>query len=91
MFAILFIALIGGLLFLLFWLIRKYVRFRRAGANEERLRKEVEKLNVELYQTIQEKDRILGLQVHSMGAANVAPDTQANTTENEDKETEEKS
>ena len=69
LFAIFFIALIGGLLFLLFWVIRKYVRFRKAGANEEKLRKEVEKLNVELYQTIQEKDRILGLQVHSMGVA----------------------
>lgn len=67
LFAILLIALVGAICFLIFWLIRKYVRFRRSTANEERLQQEVERLNLELYQTIKEKDRVLGLQVRSLG------------------------
>ncbi len=83
-FAILLIALVGGLCFLIFWLIRKYVRFRRSAANEERLQAEVERLNLELYQTIKEKDRVLGLQVRSLGVP--APVGEGNLTFKEDKE-----
>ena len=67
LFAILLLALIGGICFLIFWLIRKYVRFRKSTISEERLKQEVERLNLELYQTIKEKDRVLGLQVRSLG------------------------
>src|SRR5574344_140846 len=69
-FAILFIALIGALLFLLFWLIRKYVKFYKSQVNKDRLREEVEKLNIELYNAIQEKNRVLALQVGQLGLKN---------------------
>ncbi|MCQ2742806.1 MAG: hypothetical protein MJ239_05880 [Bacilli bacterium] len=68
-FMILLIAAIGAFCFLIFWLIRKYVRFRKSTASEEALRAEVEKLNLELYQAISEKERILGLQISSLGVA----------------------
>jgi cell division protein FtsL len=66
-FAILFTALVGALLFLLFWLIRKYVKFYRTQVEKDRLRDEVEKLNIELYNAIQEKNRVLALQVGQLG------------------------
>jgi hypothetical protein len=66
-FAILFIALIGAILFLIFWLIRKYVKFYKSQVDKDRLRDEVEKLNVELYNAIQEKNRVLALQVGQLG------------------------
>jgi len=66
-FTILFVGLIGALLFLLFWLIRKYVKFYKTQVDKDRLRDEVEKLNVELYNAIQEKNRVLALQVGQLG------------------------
>jgi hypothetical protein len=87
LFAILFVALIGGLCFLIFWLIRKYVRFRKSTANEERLQAEVERLNIELYQTIKEKDRVLGLQVRSLGVNAPADNGEGNAILGENQET----
>jgi hypothetical protein len=66
-FAILFIALIGGILFLLGWLIRKYVKFYHGEVDKDHLKKEVENLNVELFKTIQEKNRVLALQIAQLG------------------------
>ena len=91
-FAILLVALIGGICFLIFWLIRKYVRFRKSTASEEKLQAEVERLNLELYQTIKEKDRVLGLQVRSLGVGSSAGEGNAiiaNDNEDESEETKE--
>jgi len=67
LFLLLFIAFIGAILFGLYLLIRKYVRFVRKEIDKEKLQLEVERLNYELFQTIKEKDRILGLQVQALG------------------------
>lgn len=70
LFLILFVALIGSILFFLYWLIRKYVKFYRSEVDKDRLRAEVEKLNLELYNSMQEKNKILGLQVQGLGLPN---------------------
>ena len=66
-FAIFFVALIGAILFGLFILIRKYVRFVRKELDKDELRKQVERLNYELYTATQEKDKILNLKTAYMG------------------------
>ena len=66
-FAIFFIGLVGGLLFLLFLLLRKYIRFVKKELDKEELRRQVERLNYELFNAIQEKDKILNLKSAYMG------------------------
>ena len=67
---ILLIAIVAGLGYLLFRLIRKYVRFVRKELDKEKLQEQVERLNYELYNAIQEKDKILGLKVGVLGVKN---------------------
>ena len=79
-FAILLIALIGGICFGLFILIRKYIRFVKGELDKDELRRQVEELQYNLYIATQEKDKILDLKARYMG---VAPDEMSK----EDKET----
>ena len=67
LFAILAIGLLGGLLFLLYFFVRKYIKFYKTEVDKDHLRDEVEKLNVELYNALQEKNRVLSLQVGQLG------------------------
>ena len=67
LFLLLFIGLIGGLGYLLFILLRKYVRFVKKEIDKDELREQVERLNYELFQAIQEKDKILNLKTQYMG------------------------
>ena len=66
-FLLLLIGLIAGLVFLLVVFIRKYIRFVKRELDKEELRRQVERLNYELYQSIQERDKILNLKVGYMG------------------------
>ena len=67
LFLLLFIGLIGGLGYLLFILLRKYVRFVKKEIDKDELREQVERLNYELFQAIKEKDKILNLKTQYMG------------------------
>ena len=67
LFLILFIALIGGIGFGLYILIRKYVKFYKREMDKDQLQEQVERLTYELYTASQEKDKILGLKVGYMG------------------------
>ena len=67
LFALLFLALLGAIGFGLYLLIRKYVRFARKELDKDELRRQVERLNYELYQAVQEKDKILNLKTAYMG------------------------
>ncbi len=67
LFLILFIALIAGVGFLIVVFFRKYVRFVKRELDKEELRRQVERLNYELYQAVQEKDKILNLKVGYLG------------------------
>lgn len=67
LFLLVLIALIGAIGFGLFILIRKYVRFVRKELDKDELKGQVERLNYELYQAVQEKDKILNLKTAYMG------------------------
>jgi len=67
LFWILLAACIGGLLFLLFILLRKYIRFVKRELDKEKLVEQIERLNYELYEAIREKDKILNLKVGQLG------------------------
>ena len=71
LFMIFFIGLIAAILFLLFLLLRKYIRFVKRELDKDELKRQVERLNYELYQAVQEKDKILNLKAAYMG---VSPD-----------------
>ena len=66
-FLLFFIALVGAIVFGLVILIRKYVRFVRRELDKDELRRQVERLNYELYTATQEKDKILNLKTAYMG------------------------
>ena len=63
LFLIFFIALLGAIGFGLFILIRKYVRFVKRELDKDELRKQVERLNYELYLAVNEKNKILNLKI----------------------------
>ena len=67
LFLLFFIGLIGAMCFGLFILIRKYVRFVKRELDKDELRRQVERLNYELYTATQEKDKILNLKTAYMG------------------------
>ena len=67
LFLLFFIALVGAAVFGLVILIRKYVRFVRRELDKDELRRQVERLNYELYTATQEKDKILNLKTAYMG------------------------
>ena len=67
LFLLLLIGFLGGLIFLLVVFIRKYIRFVKRELDKEELKRQVERLNYELYQSIQERDKILNLKVGYMG------------------------
>ena len=71
---LLLIGLIAGLLFLIVIFFRKYIRFVKKELDKEELSRQVERLNYELFQAIQEKDKILNLKVGYMGLR--GPDSQ---------------
>ena len=66
-FLLLLIGLIAGAGFLLFVFLRKYIRFVKKELDKEELKRQVERLNYELFQAVQEKDKILNLKVGYMG------------------------
>lgn len=84
-FAILFFALIAAACFGIFLLVKKYVKFAKSEIAKDDLQRQIDKLNYELYQTVQEKDRILGLQLKTLGPkAPKAPGEEASEEEQQD-------
>jgi len=67
LFLLLLLALIAGLGFLIVIFFRKYVRFVKKELDKEELKRQVERLNYELYTAVQEKDKILNLKVGYLG------------------------
>ena len=67
LFLLFFIALVGAAVFGLFILIRKYVRFVKKELDKDELRRQVERLNYDLYTQSIEKDKILNLKTAYMG------------------------
>ena len=72
LFAVLFVCLLGGVIFLLVFFFKKYVKFCKREIQKDELRREVERLNYELYNAVQEKDKILNLKSTYLGLGNPA-------------------
>ncbi|MBQ7646020.1 MAG: hypothetical protein IJS94_02010 [Clostridia bacterium] len=65
--AIVIFALLIGLVFLIFLLIRKYIRFRESLVSKEEVLNEMGRLNREIIKLTKEKDRILAMKVSQLG------------------------
>src|SRR5574344_251631 len=64
---IIFAAFVAGLVWLIVWLIKKYIKFYKREIKKDELENEVANLNNELYEAVQERDKILSLKVGEMG------------------------
>src|SRR5574344_2304944 len=64
---IIFAVFVAGLVWLIVWLIKKYIKFYKREIKKDELENEVANLNNELYQAVQERDKILSLKVGEMG------------------------
>jgi hypothetical protein len=56
-----------GLGFLIYWLLKKYIKFYKREIEKDKLENEVANLNNELYNAVQERDKILNLKVGELG------------------------
>ncbi len=66
-FLIVFIGAIGALGFGIYLLLRKYIKFAKKEIEKDELQRQIGRLNYELYQIMQERDRILDMKVKSLG------------------------
>jgi len=64
---LLIVALLAGLVLLLVFLLRKYVRFRKTIVNQEELLNEVASLNRDVIKLTTEKEKILAMKVSQLG------------------------
>ena len=67
LFLLVFIGVIGAICFGIHLLLRKYIRFVKKEIDKDELRNQVERLNYELYQATEEKNKILNLKTAYMG------------------------
>ena len=67
LFLIVFLGLIAALGFGLYLLLRKYVKFCKKEIEKDELQRQIGRLNYELYQIMQERDRILDMKVKALG------------------------
>ena len=64
---IILIAIVGGIIFLIYFLIRKYIRFHKTIVEQESLLEEVAVLNQQVATLMEEKERILAMKVSQLG------------------------
>ena len=64
---IILIAIVGGIIFLIYFLIRKYLRFHKTIVEQESLLEEVAQLNQQVATLMEEKERILAMKVSQLG------------------------
>jgi hypothetical protein len=64
---VILLALIAGVFFLIYFFIRKYIRFRKTLVEQESLLEEVGELNNKVAKLMKEKDEILAMKVSHLG------------------------
>ena len=80
--AVIVIAILLGLILLIVWfIIRKYLKFRKTLIEQESMLEEIGELNKEVAQLVQEKEKILAMKVSQLG---LKPDEEAEILEEED-------
>ncbi len=73
---LLLLIIVGGLAFLMFLLVKKYIRFRKTIVEQEELLGEVATLNDEVSTLVKEKEDILAMKVSHLGLKPDQPDTE---------------
>ena len=73
LFLLLFIGVLGAAGFGLFLLVRRYFKFWKTEVDKDALRRQVERLNYELYDMMKERDKILDLKMKSLGLSGKRP------------------
>ena len=68
LFLLLLVGALGAAGYGLFLLIRKYAKFAKTEVDKDELKRQVARLNIELYDLSREKERILGLQMQSLAS-----------------------
>lgn len=86
LFLLLLLAALAAFGYLIYYLITKYVHFRAKTEDVGKYRSEIERLNLELYHAISEKDRVLGLQVASLSGIATVSDSGSAKTEKKEEE-----
>ena len=61
------LAIVGGIIFIIYFLIRKYMKFRKTVVEEESLLEEVAELNNQVADLMTEKESILAMKVSQLG------------------------
>ena len=80
--AVIVIAILLGLILLIIWfIIRKYLKFRKTLIEQESMLEEIGELNKEVAQLVQEKEKILAMKVSQLG---LKPDEEAEILEEKD-------
>ena len=87
LFLILFIAAIGALGFGIYLLLRKYIKFAKKEIEKDELQRQIGRLNYELYQIMQERDRILDMKVKALGIDKKIPPEGQEGEQSEDEQT----
>ena len=64
---IILIAIVGGIIFLIYFVIRKYIRFHTTIVEQESLLEEVAELNQQVATLMEEKESILAMKVSQLG------------------------
>ena len=82
------LAIIGGIGFIIYYLIRKYLRFRKTIVEEESLLEEVASLNNQVSDLMEEKESILAMKVSQLGLKpGESPEVEENDKSGEDADT----
>ena len=78
------LAIVGGIIFIIYFLIRKYMKFRKTVVEEESLLEEVAELNNQVADLMAEKESILAMKVSQLG---LKPGEEIEENPEENKET----
>ena len=82
------LTIIGGIGFIIYYLIRKYLRFRKTIVEEESLLEEVASLNNQVSDLMEEKESILAMKVSQLGLKpGESPEVEENDKSGEDADT----
>ena len=87
LFLIVFLGLIAALGFGLYLLLRKYIKFAKKEIEKDELQRQIGRLNYELYQIMQERDRILDMKVKALGIDKKIPPEGEGAEPSEDEQT----
>ena len=87
LFLIIFIAAIGAAGFGIYLLLRKYIKFAKKEIEKDELQRQIGRLNYELYQIMQERDKILEMKVKSLGIDKKIPPEGQEGEPSEDEQT----